>query len=222
MHTRDSDLTTALRTLTERLARAPEHDEAHRLIAAVEQRLAEQAHRLTEQAHRIVELERQASRDELTGLLNRRGFTAELEQVLAAARRYDEQGVLIYIDLDGFKPINDSYGHAAGDEVLRQVGHLLADNIRDSDHAARLGGDEFAVILTRTGWDDGLRRAERLERQLNSAYVAWDGRMIALKASLGVRVFDGETDSAALLHHADGAMYRAKRRRHSAASRAAA
>ena len=84
-----------------------------------------------EQTDRIAHLEALATTDELTGTLNRRGFEEELDRLLARAERKNEEGVLVYVDLDGFKPVNDTFGHAAGDEVLRQVARVLTENVRD-------------------------------------------------------------------------------------------
>lgn len=162
---------------------------------------------------RIAELEYLAETDELTGLLNRRGFNQVLNRTLSNASRYDERGVLVYIDLDGFKPINDTYGHAAGDEVLRRVGRLLHDNIRDTDYVGRLGGDEFAILLARTSWENGLSRAEVIDKHLNSAVIDWHGRIIAIKGSLGLQTYGARDEGLDLLSRADDAMYRTKRLR---------
>ena len=105
--------------------------------------------------------------DPLTGLLNRRGFEKELSRVLATARRYDEQGVLIYLDLDDFKRVNDNYGHSAGDEMLKQVACFLDKSVRRSDYVARLGGDEFAILLIKISDMNGILRAEIMNRRLN-------------------------------------------------------
>jgi len=162
---------------------------------------------------RISELEKLAETDELTGLLNRRGFNLQLQRALSNASRYDERGVLIYIDLDGFKPVNDTYGHAAGDEVLRQVGNLVHEGIRDTDFAGRLGGDEFSLLLTRTTWENGLSRAENIEKQLNNTIVNWQGRMIAIAASFGLQAYGAKDEGLDLLGRADEAMYKTKRLR---------
>ena len=169
--------------------------------------------RLAEQDKRLAVLERLAKTDELTALLNRRGFLAELRRAVSAAGRYDERGVLIYVDLDGFKPINDTYGHGAGDEVLRRVAVTLRENVRDTDSVGRMGGDEFCVLLTRTSWKDGLAKAEGLDRSLNDTYVSWRGRMIAVRASLGVNAYGCKDDSDDLLDRVDDAMYVTKRLR---------
>ncbi|HEY9079719.1 GGDEF domain-containing protein [Magnetovibrio sp.] len=166
---------------------------------------------LRHQALRIDEMERLAYTDDLTGAYNRRGFQQEFRRVLAAAARYGETGVLVYVDLDGFKPINDTYGHAAGDHVLREVVRTLNENVRPNDLVARLGGDEFAVLLTRTDWQNGLERAEVLKHILNTKYVNWNGKHIAVRASLGFQRFGPDDQHDHLLSQADSAMYEAKR-----------
>lgn len=169
--------------------------------------------RIAELQQRVAELDRLAVTDELTGLLNRRGFEAEINRALAAAQRYQEAGVLIYVDLDGFKRINDTHGHAAGDEVLRQVARILMENVRHSDHVGRLGGDEFVLLFPRTAREDGLKRSDIIERLLNSTLVNWQGHTIALRASLGFQPFGLIADGRRLLHLADHSMYQTKRRR---------
>lgn len=160
---------------------------------------------------RIEEMSRVACTDGLTGAYNRRGFEQEFNRALAAANRYDETGVLVYIDLDGFKPINDTYGHAAGDKVLTEVVRLLSDHVRPHDLVARLGGDEFAVLLTRTPWDDGLKRAEILKNLINSHSVRWNNKNISVRASFGIQNYSAGAEAEKLLHSADSAMYEAKR-----------
>lgn len=213
------DLVGSVKRLTDCLERAlvsEDCSETGEFVAAAESALATARSvekRLAEQMERIAELERLAETDELTGLLNRRGFQRELHCAVASARRYDEHGVLVYVDLDGFKPVNDTYGHAAGDEVLRRVGRVLHDNVRETDFVGRMGGDEFAILLSRTSWDDGLKRAEALDRVLNDTYVSWEGRMIAVRASLGFQVYGPRDDGHDLLNRADEDMYNTKRMR---------
>ncbi len=178
--------------------------------------------RIAELQQRVAELERLAVTDELTGLLNRRGFEAEINRALASAQRYQESGVLIYVDLDGFKRINDTHGHAAGDDVLRHVARALMENVRTTDHVGRLGGDEFVILFPRTAREDGLKRTETLEKLLNSTLVNWQGHTIAIKASLGFQPFGAIADGKRLLHMADHSMYRTKRQRAEDGKRAAA
>lgn len=169
--------------------------------------------RMAEMANEMARLERMAMTDPLTGLLNRRGFEAELKRALAAARRYGETGALIYIDLDGFKPINDTHGHDAGDAVLVALADALQRHVRDCDRVARLGGDEFAVLLTRADRDAGLARAEALERMVNAIVLEWRGARIPVRASLGYQAFGADALPRDLLGGADRAMYQAKRLR---------
>ncbi|GEM_PF-809237 len=166
---------------------------------------------LTELATQVAEMRSLATRDPLTGIFNRRGFEYELNRTMATHRRSGEHGVLVMVDLDGFKLVNDTYGHAAGDEVLCRVAQILQDNIRESDVVARMGGDEFAVLLAGASRSQGLVRAEELNRQLNNAFAQWNGRMLALSASLGFQAFGPNDTANKVLQRADAAMYRIKK-----------
>jgi len=172
---------------------------------------------------RVRNLERLATTDELTGLRNRRGFEAELDRAVSLAQRYGEDGTVVFIDLDGFKLVNDTYGHAAGDEVLRQVARLLMANVRRTDVVGRLGGDEFAVLLPRTSARGGLKRSRALRRLLNPVSAEVAGRTILTGASIGVATLaEGADHCHAILAKADKAMYRDKRQRIGAQGAAAA
>ena len=151
--------------------------------------------------------------DELTGLLNRRGLVAEGSRLCAAASRYGWRGAVLYADLDGFKAVNDRFGHAAGDALLRRVARLLGDSVRACDVVGRLGGDEFAVVLSRTSSAAACERALVLKRQIETSAVEWEGRAIQPRASVGVAPFrPGDTIEDAL-RRADAAMYAVKRDR---------
>jgi diguanylate cyclase (GGDEF)-like protein/PAS domain S-box-containing protein len=159
------------------------------------------------------EVERLAYRDSLTRLPNRRLLGDRLRQALSSAQRHHKHVAVCYVDLDGFKPINDAYGHAMGDEVLREVARRLDDVTRASDTAARVGGDEFVLVLTDLAVEDEAvpvlsRASEALARPVHVA----GGQVVRLSASIGVAFFprDG-ADADALLRHADQAMYEAKR-----------
>ncbi|MHA1597819.1 MAG: GGDEF domain-containing protein [Alphaproteobacteria bacterium] len=162
---------------------------------------------------RVVELERLVVTDELTELLNRRGIENELKRALSSAGRHNEQGVLIYIDLDGFKPVNDTFGHTAGDAVLCRVANILRDSVRDTDYVGRIGGDEFVVLMTRTYWQDGLSRSEVISKRLNESVLDWNDRQIAIKASIGMQNYGSGDTGHDLLKRADEAMYKTKRLR---------
>lgn len=163
--------------------------------------------RIRELNLRIRELEALSQTDELTGLLNRRGFQQVLERNLRSSARYGETGLLAYIDLDGFKSINDEYGHAAGDDILCAVSKLLQKNVRSTDYAARLGGDEFAILFVRADLQPARERARDIARAVNKITMKRPEGKITLRASLGIATYDGETQYAALLERADRAMY---------------
>jgi diguanylate cyclase (GGDEF)-like protein len=194
--------------------RASEGAQAISQIAALAHTLVEEISKhLSEQNKRIAELENLATTDALTRVLNRRGFEDCLTHELSVARRHGVGGVLIFVDLDEFKPINDTFGHAAGDEVLRTVSNLLRGHIRDTDYIGRLGGDEFAILLPRSNKRNGVKRAEDLDRKLNNAYASWDGKQIPLKASCGVHMYAAQAEVKELLEAADAAMYKIKQER---------
>ena len=117
---------------------------------------------LAEARARIAELELMAEVDPLLNILNRRGFERALARALAYVKRYRAPAALLYLDLDGFKLINDAHGHAAGDAVLKAVAGILAHNVRGSDVVARLGGDEFAVLLFNLGEIQARRESKDL------------------------------------------------------------
>jgi diguanylate cyclase (GGDEF)-like protein len=159
---------------------------------------------------RLRELETHAMLDPLTELLNRRGFAREIERAQAHVDRYGGRSVLACFDLDGFKAINDQYGHPAGDAVLRAVAAALRRNVRASDAVARLGGDEFAVLLWNLSDADAEAKAQALESAVALAATEWNGASISVRASAGTAPLAGTTGLAALAK-ADAAMYRRKR-----------
>ena len=154
-----------------------------------------------------------ADRDTLTPLLNRRGFLRELGRVRTFAQRYDSPASLVYFDLDGFKAINDRYGHAAGDAALRGVAERLIANVRESDIVGRMGGDEFALILVQTDQATAEAKAaalvEAMEREL---LIVGDGAA-RIRLSYGVRELTAESEPEVLIAEADAAMFTAKRLR---------
>ncbi|WP_425405748.1 GGDEF domain-containing protein [Hwanghaeella sp.] len=149
--------------------------------------------------------------DEITKLLNRRGFDRAFDRSLARSRRSNERGLLLIVDLDHFKRINDTHGHVAGDLVLASVATLLRVNTREIDDVARIGGDEFAVLLN--GADDlqGYQKVTQLEVMLNNLTVPWDGERIQVHASIGAAPFGPHDDPVAVMRTADECMYGRKR-----------
>ncbi|WP_309671956.1 PAS domain S-box protein [Gemmatimonas sp.] len=162
---------------------------------------------------RLAEL---SEHDELTGLLNRRGFVDRVEQGMHQARRSKRHDALLYLDLDRFKPINDTYGHAAGDAALRAISDLLKATIRQTDFAGRLGGDEFAIYATglESAGDEALLE-QRLQTALSkhNANATAAGRPYTLGFSVGVSVVRSDDKRDALFARADAALYEVKHAR---------
>ncbi len=166
---------------------------------------------ITERKRAELALAHAATHDALTDLPNRRYFQHHVEAALAAASASGDAVALGLLDLDGFKPINDRLGHAAGDEVLRAIGGRLWAEVRDHGVAARLGGDEFALLVACPGPRPRLRRfAERLRRALIAPIRLSTGESVRVGASIGLVVADGGPPSDDLLARADAALYRAK------------
>ena len=167
---------------------------------------------ITERKNLEDKLDHLAHYDGLTGLPNRMLLQDRLEQAIAGADRLDQKFALLFIDLDGFKTINDEAGHAVGDEVLKIVGQRLLAVIRGMDTAARLGGDEFVVILTDIGnADNAARVAQKVIDLLSQPCLVGD-LSLPLSASIGVSLYpSGEYGADELLRSADEAMYQAKR-----------
>ena len=158
------------------------------------------------------QLAHQAQIDPLTGLPNRRVFESELERAVNDSRRADDRGVLCMIDLDRFKVINDSCGHAAGDELLRGLTAMLRERIRMADVLCRIGGDEFALILRKCELAEGFRIAESLREAINAYRLVWDGRVFSVGASIGMMRIDGRDSSVGdIMIAADLACYAAKK-----------
>lgn len=154
-----------------------------------------------------------ADHDVLTRALNRRGFMSVLSRSMAYCRRHEVEAALLYLDMDGFKGVNDGLGHAAGDAALMAVADLLLANVRESDAVGRLGGDEFALLLMNAGADEGREKARRLSAALETEGFVWEGATVALGGSFGVRAYAGQTDPEVWLSEADAAMWLRKKAR---------
>ena len=166
---------------------------------------------------RIEELQAAADTDFLLDIPNRRGFERELHRAIAFIKRYHAGGALIVLDVDRLKPINDAFGHAAGDQVLKAITATLLGQVRASDVVGRLGGDEFALLLWNLSETDARAKAAALEEAIDRLTFCFDGRTITAGASAGVAVLDTHSEAGRALEAADSAMYvRKALRRHEA------
>jgi len=159
------------------------------------------------------ELKKIAMDDDLTGLPNRRFLEIQMEQVMARAKRHDRLLAVCMLDLDGFKPVNDAYGHAAGDEVLVALGKRLPETLRKSDFVARLGGDEFVLLLEDLdNLDDLANLMKKIEDSISAPIPLSSGESVQIGASMGVAIYPfGDADAGdKLLRLADQALYRSK------------
>lgn len=157
------------------------------------------------------QLSHQASHDSLTGLANRREFERKLDDALEISKREHKQHVLLYLDLDQFKVVNDTCGHVAGDQLLTQLGILLNHKVRNADTLARLGGDEFGVLLEGCDIWRGEQIAESLRQTISDFRFVWEDKIFQVGVSIGlVEITESSENSAAVMSAADAACYEAK------------
>lgn len=168
-------------------------------------------HDISEERRLEEELRVLASTDHLTGALNRRAFQLAFKSEIARCRRYGVPLSLIMLDLDHFKRVNDTYGHQAGDAVLREASNLIRSSLRDSDIFCRFGGEEFALLLPHTGMDEGTVLAERLRYAIAEKPVDVGSAMVPITTSVGIADLLSPTDSIdTMMRRADEALYAAK------------
>lgn len=159
------------------------------------------------------EIYRMTILDTLTGIYNKRYLLDFLTREVSVAQRYSHALSLVMFDVDHFKKVNDTWGHLAGDAVLKELSHRVRSRMRREDLFARYGGEEFAVVLPSTALTGGVVFAEALRRLIAERPVIFEGQSIPFTVSLGVSALDGETDTdaMALMKHADENLYAAKR-----------
>ena len=154
-----------------------------------------------------------ADRDPLVPVFNRRAVLRELQRVVSYIERYKTQAAVIFLDMDGFKALNDGYGHAVGDAALAHVAKLLLNQVRESDIVGRVGGDEFAIVLANATPEEARRKALSLSTVIAETPFIFEGVRHTLGATIGVHTFDGAEaaeGAEALVARADEAMYAAK------------
>ena len=153
-----------------------------------------------------------ATTDSLTGLNNRRSLLEKIQFEMALSKRLDLQVSFLMLDIDHFKRINDTFGHDAGDAVLRRLGLLLQQTLRALDHSGRLGGEEFGVLLTGSGLDDAYAVAERIRKEVMELAVEHGGETMHFTISIGLVSLASAMGSSveAMMKKADTALYQAK------------
>lgn len=158
----------------------------------------------------VGELDRLAHHDALVPLPNRRGFERQLTSLIDRVGRYGDAGALLFVDVDGLKMVNDSYGHEAGDAALIHVAELLTGGVRQSDCVARFGGDEFAVLLERVDLGQANETAVRLTDRIAGSSFTHEGQPIPLSAAIGIAEIRAGDTAEAVIARADRAMYEQK------------
>ncbi|MEO7278016.1 MAG: GGDEF domain-containing protein [Sphingomicrobium sp.] len=159
---------------------------------------------------RVEQLDQLAHLDTLINLPNRRGFMRALEQLIDRVGRYGVCGAMLFVDLDGLKTINDSFGHGAGDEALMQVASLLSKGVRRSDLVARIGGDEFGILLENADDRRAHETAARLSQLIRASELVYAGDPLPLSVAIGVGLIDAEDSPETAIARADKEMYRRK------------
>jgi diguanylate cyclase (GGDEF)-like protein/PAS domain S-box-containing protein len=193
-------------------ARSAELDRVNAELRALSDKLEEMVRvRTAELEASRARLAHQAQHDHLTGLPNRILLEERLERSVAAATRHGRTLAVLFLDLDGFKAVNDAFGHNAGDEVLREVAQRLRTTLRNSDTAARLSGDEFVALVPDLRHEDDAHEVAKALLDAISLPYHLRGGTVTLTVSIGVSVFpDDAREAVTLQQHADTAMYRAK------------
>jgi diguanylate cyclase (GGDEF)-like protein len=158
----------------------------------------------------VRQLDLLAHEDSLVALPNRRGFLRALELLIDRVNRYDEKAALLFVDLDGLKLINDTFGHQAGDEALVQVARMLVGGVRKSDIVARIGGDEFAILLGHADDESAHETASRLIDFIAECDFMHDGQALPLSVAIGAAVIQGDDTPETVIARADHEMYRRK------------
>lgn len=193
--------------------------EFHELDARIKNALEGRA-RLQEQQRSFSELKQRAERDPLTGLLNRQTLFEFSSKEISKAQRVGHSLSLLLIDIDDFKTINDTFGHIAGDQLLKEFASVLSGSTREYDIVGRYGGDEFVILLPSTNHQQAARVAEKIIQAVNQKEFAFRGQQMTTSPSIGVATYDhlpekhnysGRTGLTAMIECADNALYEAKK-----------
>ncbi|MBB6482418.1 GGDEF domain-containing protein [Spirochaeta isovalerica] len=175
----------------------------HKLI-----KISDHAQKSLQKANSKIQI--MADTDELTGLPNRRGSEKLLDSIIRKSRAFDVPIALFLLDVDHFKKINDSWGHSAGDKVLKELSELMKVNLRNRDILGRWGGEEFLMVLSETDLVGARILSEKIRDLIEKKPVEWEGEEIRVTMSMGGVMYDGKNSPDRNLDHADQALYRSK------------
>ena len=159
---------------------------------------------------RVEQLDELAHQDTLVALPNRRGFMRQLDEVVGRVQRHGDSAAMLFVDLDGLKMINDSFGHMAGDEALIQVAEMLVGGVRRSDCVARLGGDEFGILLAHADEPSVRETVGRLARMISECEFVHEGDALPLSVAIGYAMIRPGDDCETVMARADKEMYKRK------------
>jgi diguanylate cyclase (GGDEF)-like protein len=209
--------TTALEKAHQRLTRNREKSQKRiAVLAKANQRLVQNQQKLLQSQQKLFQSQQkyqwQATRDSLTELYNRREFERRLEKARTASQTSPQEHVVCLLDLDHFKIVNDTCGHAAGDKLLQQISVLLQSDLRETDILARLGGDEFVILFHQCSFEQALKAAQRLRERIEAFQFIWEGKVFKIGTSIGITPLNEQTSQLAssVMKAADAACYAAK------------
>jgi len=181
-------------------------------VSALLEKLDDLTHELTRTKDNFAELERLVDVDCIAPVPNRRAFMRRLAWAVAMQERYSHPCSLLYFDINGFKYINDNYGHAAGDMAIRHISKLLIESLRGSDFMARLSGDEFGIIMYYASLDAARERGRAIAERISRTPFMWESRSISITTAYGAYELRKGDDPETALSNADTAMYLDKKR----------
>ena len=182
--------------------------EAEVLVREIERLRAE----LDKLESRVDQLDELAHKDPLVHLPNRRSFLASLDRVIERAGRLGRPAAMLFVDVDGLKAINDTFGHRVGDEALQEISKLLLSSVRKTDCVARMGGDEFGILLDETDEQRAWQMALRIVETVVGSKFCVDGKCVGLSVAVGVGMVQPGDSAQAVIERADKEMYRVKTR----------
>lgn len=180
-------------------------------VASLEQENKALKAQIAQLERKLLSAQEQADTDVLTPTLNRRAFLREVHRTMADCKRYNQDACIVYVDLDSFKAINDTYGHAAGDAALIHVSQTLMDSVREGDSVGRMGGDEFAILLRHADLSSARIKAMKLEAELTMGTFEHQGLYLKVGGSFGVRAFEGQATAESWVAEADASMFLSKK-----------